>query len=250
VPSRVDRSARVIVRRRGAPSVNVAIYGQGLVHLVRHPSVIVIPLLAAVADALVSYWGNLFTNPLGGTGSGGLLGMVLQILYLFAFGAAIVHANNIVRGYRGGFDASWEETRGKIGGILLAAIGFQFITWAAAYVGSILGSVVLQFGLQLIAMFFLIMTIPAAAIGGLPGQFALSGSIRAVRSNWPACLILAVAFVLLWIYLPSVAFIDVGNAFGIVWGTLAQALARAIVLGYLAFPFAVTYDETAFRGPY
>jgi hypothetical protein len=235
--------------RRGAPKVNIAIYGQGLVHLVRHPSIGVIPLLAAVVDALVSYWGNLFTDPLGGAGAG-LIQMILQILYLFAFGAAIVHANNIVRGYRGGFDASWEETRGKIGGILLAAIGFQFITWAAQYVGSVLGSGALQIGLQLIAMFFLIMTIPAAAIGGLPGQFALSGSIRAVRANWPACLVLAIVFIVLWVYAPYIAFLDIGNAFGIVWGTLAQAFARAIVLGYLAFPFAVTYDETAFRGLY
>ena len=234
--------------RRSGPNVNLSIYGQGLVHFVRHPSIMVVPLLAAVADALVSYWGNLFTDPLGGAGTG-IIQMVLQILYLFAFGAAIVQANNIVRGHRGGFDASWEETRGKIGGILLAAIGFQFITWAAAYVGSILGSGVLQIGLQLIAMFFLIMTIPAAAIGGLPGQFALSGSIRAVRANWPACLILAVVFVFLWVYVPYyIAFLVVGNAYGIIAGTLAQAFARAIVLGYLAFPFAVTYDETAFRG--
>jgi hypothetical protein len=234
---------------RGGGRVNLAIYGQAIAHLVRHPSVIVIPLLAAVVDGLVSYWSNLFTDPLGGMGIG-IIQLILQILYLFAFGAAIVQANNIVRGYRSGFDASWEETRGKMGGIAWAAVGFQFITWAAAYVGGIFGNGVLQIGLQLVAMFFLIMTIPAAAIGGLPGQFALSGSIRAVRANWPACLILAVVFALLWQFLPAYAYETVGSNFGFLAGTLAMAFARAVVLGYLAFPFAVTYDETAFRGMY
>ena len=235
------------MRRGGRPNLNLAIYGQGVAHLVRHPSIMVIPLVAAVVDALVSYWGNLFTDPLGGLGSG-IIQMAVQILYLFAFGAAIVQANNIVRGYRSGFDASWEETRGKTVGILLAAIGFQFITWAAAYVGGILGGGIVQLALQLVAMFFLIMTIPAAAIGGLPGQFALSGSIRAVCANFPACIVLAIVFVVLWLYVPAIAFNDIGLNFGIVWGMLATAFARAIILGYLAFPFAVTYDETAFRG--
>lgn len=234
--------------RRGRPRVNVAIYGQALVHLVRHPSVMVIPLLAAVADALVSYWGKLFTDPLGGGGTG-IISMVLQILYLFAFGAAIVHANNIVRGYRGGFDASWEETRGKIGGILLAAIGFQFVLWAATFVGGLLGPYV-QIALQIVAAFFLILTIPAAAIGGLPGSLALSGSIRAVRANWAPCIVLAIAFYILWYYVPSIVSTNIGMQFGIVPGMLSLALVSAIVLGYLAFPFAVTYDETAFRGLY
>lgn len=234
--------------RKGRPSVNFAIYGRALVHLVRHPSVMAVPLLAAVTDALVSYWGNLFTDPLGGAGTG-IISMALQILYLFAFGAAIVQANNIVRGYHGGFDTSWEETRGKIGGILLAAIGFQFVLWAAAFVGGLLGANV-QIALQLVAAFFLILTIPAAAIGGLPGSLALSGSIRAVRANWVPCVVLAVAFIVLWYIVPSRVYYDVGLRFGIVPGLLSLALVRAIVLGYLAFPFAVTYDETAFRGLY
>ena len=234
--------------RRGRPRVNFAIYGQALVHLVRHPSVMVVPLLAAVADAVVSYWGNLFTDPLGGGGTG-IISMVLQILYLFAFGAAIVQANNIARGYHGGFDASWEETRGKIGGILLAAIGFQFVLWAAAFVGGLLGPYA-QMALQLVAAFFLILTMPAAAIGGLPGSLALSGSIRAVRANWAPCILLAIAFVALWYVVPSIVYNNIGLQFGIVPGMLSLALVRAIVLGYLAFPFAVTYDETAFRGLY
>jgi hypothetical protein len=234
------------MNRGRRPTINLAIYGTGLAYLVRNPTIIVIPLVIAVADALVSYWSGLVTDPMGGLG-GGLIGFALQILYLFAFAAAIVQANNIVRGYRGGFDASWEETRGKIGGILIAALGFQFVSTIAVYIAQILNIGALGLVLQLVADFFLIMTMPAAAIGGLPGQFALSGSIRTVRANWPACLILAIVFVVLWFFIPNeVAFALA--PYGPFAATIGQALARAIVLAYLAFPFAVTYDETAFRG--
>jgi hypothetical protein len=226
--------------RRGQPNINVAIYGKALVHLVRHPSILLVPLLAAVVDALVTYWQNIFTDPLGGMGTS-IIQWLLQIIYMFAFGAAIVQANNIVRGYRGGFDASWEETRGKAVGILIAAIGFQFILWAAAFVGGLFGSAG-QLALQIVAAFFLILTIPAAAIGGLPGQFALGGSIRAVRANWLACIPLAIVFVALWYFFTAFVSNEAAAYFG--------PFVRAVVLAYLAFPFAVTYDETAFRGRY
>lgn len=235
--------------RGGKPNVNLAIYGRAFAYLARNPSVAVIPLLAAIVDALVSYWGSVFTDPSGGS-LDGLISMAVQILYLFAFGAAIVHANNIVRGHRGGFDASWDETRGKMGGIFLAAIGFQFVTWLAAYIGAFLGVPTLGLVLQLVAYFFLILTIPAAAIGGLPGGLAISGSLRAVRTNWPACIILAVVFIILWVYVPGTVSTSLYVHYGMLASSLGLAAARGVVLAYLAFPFAVTYDETAFRGFY
>jgi hypothetical protein len=95
----------------------------------------------------------------------------------------------------------------------------------------------------------LILTIPAAAIGGLPGGLALSGSIRAVRANWPACIILAIVFVALWIFAPQYLLIPLAP-YGVIPTMIGIAVFRAIVLAYVAFPFAVTYDETAFRGFY
>ena len=62
-------------------------------------------------------------------------------------------------------------------------------------------------------------------------------------------MILAIAFVALWFYLPSYVAV-MFSGYGIFAAIIAQAVARAIVLAYLAFPFAVTYDETAFRGFY
>jgi hypothetical protein len=233
------------MRARG-PRVNLAIYGQAIVHLVRHPSILVLPLIAALIDMFISYWSTLFTDPLGGLGTG-LFQFVIQIVYLFAFGGAVIQANNIARGYHTGFDDAWEETRRKSMGIFLAAIGFQFLVFAGPYIASMLGIPMLGLALQLIAYFFLILMIPAAAIGGLPGSLAVGGSIRAVRSNWPACVILAIVFVGLWLFLPEALLAPLA-AYGVTVTMVALAFIRAIVLAYLAFPFAVTYEETAFRG--
>ena len=168
----------------------------------RHPSILALPLLAAIIDMFTSYWQTLFTDPLGGSG-GGLFQFVIQIC---------ICSRSAVRSSRPTTSraaiAPASMTRGKRrgerpGGILMAAIGFQFVIYAAQYIGGLLGAALLQLGLQLIAYFFLILTIPAAAIGGLPGGLALSGSIRAVRANPLACVILAVVFIALWVFAPA-----------------------------------------------
>ena len=232
--------------RGGRRGVDLSIYGRALPYLFRNPSILAMPLLAAVLDMLFSYVGGVATDPLGGLGSG-IFGMIVQIVYLFAFGVAIIQANNIARGYKTKFDDAWEEARRKAGGIFLAAIGFQFIVWVAAYAGSIIPIPFLGLVLQLLAYFFLILVIPAAAIGGLPGGLALSGSIRAVRANPVPCLILAIVFVLLWIGIPELVTIYVGGKFGFFGYALILAISRAIVLSYMSFPFATTYDDIAFK---
>jgi hypothetical protein len=223
------------------------IYWKALGYLGRHPSILALPLLAAIIDMFVSYWSTLFTDPLGGAGAG-LFAFVIQIVYLFAFGGAVIQANNVARGYRANFDDAWEETRQKAGGILMAAIGFQFVTSIAAYAGQLFGGYV-ALALQVIAYFFLIYTIPAAAIGGLPGALAISGSIRAVRANLPSSIVLALIFAALWLIAPQYIVIPL-VPYGPIVNLIGIADVRAILLAYLAFPFAVTYDETAFRNRY
>lgn len=204
------------------------------------------PLLAAVIDMLVSYTSGTFTDPLGGFGSS-IFAMIVQIVYLFAFGIAVIQANNIQRGFKTGFDDAWEEGRRKAGGILMAAIGFQFLAYVGIYIGSLIGSAV-GIVLELIAYFFLILTIPAAAIGGLPGGLAISGSFRAVRANAAACILLAVVFIALWVFLPNyVGILLAGHVTDFTY-RLIIALIHAIVLAYLAYPFSSTYDNIAFRG--
>jgi hypothetical protein len=76
---------------------------------------------------------------------------------------------------------------------------------------------------------------------------ALSGSIKAVRDNVFGAAILAIVFVLLWVVLPNyVVFLPLGSNLSVILLVLAGV--RALVLAYLAFPFAKQYDDVAFRG--
>lgn len=228
--------------------VDFAAYPRAVALLVRHPSILAVPLLAAVFDVLIDRVGPLFTGALGGAGAG-LLQLLVQLVYLWAFGVAIVQASHIWRERRGSFDEAWDEAKAKFGGIALAAIGFQFIVWAASYAGALFGAYggYASIALGAIAAFFLIYTIPAAAIGGMPGSLAIAASVRAVRANVLGSLVLAIVFVALWIIaLPLLLPYALVNLPPLLW-ELIGALARAIVLAYLAFPFAKQYDDAAFR---
>lgn len=215
--------------------------------LLRHPTVLVMPLLAAVVDLLVSQISPYFTDPLGGMGSF-IFGIIVQLVYGFCFGVAVIGANNVWRDRHASFDEAWEEGRSKAGGILIATIGFYFIVYAAGYIASFLGGGILQVVLQLLVAFFLIYTIPAAAIGGMPGNLAIGASFRAVRENVLGAAVLAIAFVALWIEVPNLIMLHFGLRLGVVAYQLVLAAIRALMLGYLAFPFAKQYDDVAFRG--
>jgi hypothetical protein len=220
-------------------------YAQAFPLLLRHPSVFAMPVLAAVVDLLLSQVSYLFTDPLGGSGAG-LFQMLVQLVYLWAFGVTIIQANNIWRRNRGTFDEAWEEGRAKFGGIALAAIGFQFVVWVASYIGSFLGS----FGLVLgaVAAFFLIYTIPSAAIGGMPGALAISASIRGVRAQPVGSVILALVFFAIWyVAVPLALPYLLVHLSATLW-SFVTAAARALALAYLAFPFAKQYDDIAFTG--
>ncbi len=224
-------------------SVDVLMYLRAFPLLARHLSILAVPLLAAVVDVLFDRLSTLFTDPLGGGGSG-IFQNLSQLVYLWAFGVAIVQAGNIWRGRRGSFDDAWDESRAKFGGIALAAIGFQFVVWAAQLVGSFI-DVVLQLLLGAVAAFFLIYTMPAAAIGGMPGPLALTASFRAVRANPLGSLVLALIFI--GVYYIAVQW---GLLFLLVHvsplaGQLITAVAKALALSYLAFPFAKQYDDVA-----
>jgi hypothetical protein len=228
-------------------ALNLGMYARAVPLLLRHPSILAVPLLAAVVDVLIAQIAPLATDAVGGLGMQ-LFSLLVQLVYLWAFGVAIVQASNIWRGRRGNFDEAWEESRVKFGGIALAAIGFQFVIWAASYVGSFMGSLggYLSLALGAVAAFFLIYTMPAAAIGGMPGSLALGASIRGVRANVLPSLVLAIVFVALWFVLVPMALpYLLVHLSPLVW-QLVGAAARALALGYLAFPFAKQYDDVAF----
>jgi hypothetical protein len=222
-------------------------YAQAVPLLARHPSIFVMPLLAAVVDLLIAQISPFFTDPMGGAMSW-LFQIVVQLVYGFCFGVAVIGANNVWRQRRATFEEAWEEGRHKAGGILIAAIGFYFLIYVARFAGSLIGNGVLQLVLQLAVAFFLIYTIPAAAIGGMPGNLAIGASYRAVRENLLGAAILALAFVVLWVWLPEFIVNRFALGIGVIGYQLAFAAIRAVVLAYLAFPFAKQYDDVAFRG--
>jgi hypothetical protein len=231
---------------RGQTRVDLTTYLQAIPLLARRPSIFVLPLLAAVVDLLLTQLSYVLTDSIGSAGAG-LFQMLAQLVYLWAFGVTIIQASNIWRGRRGTFDEAWEEGRMKFGAIALAAVGFQFIIWAASYIGSAVGAS-LGLGLGAVAAFFLIYTIPAAAIGGMPGSLALGASIRAVRAQPLGSFVLAIVFIAIWyVAVPMALPYLLVHLSATLW-SLVTAVARAIALGYLAFPFAKQYDDVAFRG--
>ena len=230
--------------KRQVPTVDLAMYVQAIAALIKHPSILAVPLLAAVMAILINAAvAPLLTNAVGGVGAG-LFGILVQLIYLWAFGIAIIQASHVWRGRRGTFDEAWEEGRTKFGGIVLAAIGFQFVVWAASYIGSFFGGFGVLLGV--VAAFFLIYTMPAAAIGGMPGSLAISASIRAVRANVAGSVVLAAVFVGLWFVLPFYLQFLTGTLPALYF-QLVTAVIEAVLLGYLAFPFAKQYDDVAFR---
>jgi hypothetical protein len=232
---------------RSQHRLDLGMYFQAFALLARHSSIFVMPLLAAVVELLLDQISPFFTDAVGGAGNW-LFQIIIQLAYGFCFGVAVIAANNVWRRRRATFDEAWEEGRSKAGGILIATIGFYFLIFAAGYLTSIIGNAILQIGLQLIVAFFLIYTIPAAAIGGMPGSLAIGASFRAVRANPLATAILAIVFVLLWILLPEYAVGRFALSLGLVGYQLVLAAVKALVLAYLAFPFAKQYDDIAFTG--
>jgi hypothetical protein len=221
-------------------------YARAIPLLLRHPTIFVMPLLAAVVDLLVGQISPYFTDSLGGMGDF-VFQIIVQLVYGFSFGVAVIAANNVWRGRRATFDEAWEDGRHKAGGILIATIAFYFLIWAAGYITSFFGIGLLSIVLQLAVAFFLIYTIPAAAIGGMPGNLAIGASFRAVRENVLGAVILAIVFVLLWIVAPS-QLVRVSAGMSVIVYQLILAAIKAVVLAYLAFPFAKQYDDVAFRG--
>lgn len=225
--------------------VDVGMYARAVPLLVRHPSIFVMPLLAAVVNVLIDQITPFLTDPSGGAFSW-IFQIVVQLVYGFCFGVAVIAANNVWRARRATFDDAWEEGRQKAGGILIATIGFYFLLYAAAYIGGLLASPILQIVLQLVVAFFLIYTIPAAAIGGMPGNLAIGASFRAVRESLLGTALLAIAFVVLWVWLPEFVVDRFAAGLGVIGYQLIFAAIRAVVLAYLAFPFAKQYDDIAF----
>ena len=233
--------------------VDGAAYFRAFGLLVRHPQIMLAPLLASVAQVLLFM---VFPADIGGgflsSANSSLAGLLAQLLGSFGLAVAVIVSDAAWRRGRAPFDDAWNESRRKLGDIVFAALGFGFII----YVAGLLGSVIPLFGpivLGLVAMFFFIYTIPAAAIGGVPGGAALQISLeRARRSPLPTLLVTAV-YVFAFTYVPTLAVealtpVLLSNslfASGVV-SSLVIAVIKAIVSGYVALVLAKTYDDVSY----
>jgi hypothetical protein len=228
---------------RRAP--DLGIYFRAIPMLARHPSVLVAPLLGAVVAIVLGQIAGYVTPQIGYLGAS-LLTWAAQVFYFYAFAVAIIQADAIERGLRTNFDSAWEDARRKAGGIIVAAIGFWFLFYVAQDIGLLFNSAMLVYILELVVVFFFVYSIPAAAIGGLPGGYALGASMRATRGDVAGAALLAIGLVALFEFLP-VYLVSYIPGLSNVEATLVVAAMQAIVLGYLAFPFAKQYADVAYR---
>jgi hypothetical protein len=238
------------MKRSPIAGIDLTVYPRALLLLARNPSIIVVPLLMAVIGVLMS---RVLTP--GGSGlagiTSGLGGLIVLLLEFFGLGAACLIADDAWRHGQASFDRGWSEARIRGGEILTAAIGFSLILAVAQYVGVLFGSV-LSLLLMALAAYFLIWTVPAAAVGGIPGGAAIQVSIDRVRANpFSAGLTTAVVIVLAFIVAPWLT-VEIGAwIFPYVAGTpvvlsLIGALIQAIAFGYLALILTKTYTDAAF----
>jgi hypothetical protein len=186
--------------------VDLSPFALGFVKLVRFPQIAAGPLLAAILAELLI---GAFAGGSGALGASslGLAGLIAQLINSFGYALAVICADAAWRRDRAPLDEAWNEASKKAGDILIAALGFQFCIWVAGLIASmLLGALVGGLGVQiaiLLATYFLIYTIPAAAIGGIPGGASIQISIERARANPIETLAVVVAYWLLTTIAPS-----------------------------------------------
>jgi hypothetical protein len=227
--------------------VDFTVYLKAFAVFARNPTVVVLPLLAGVLGVLVAEFSDV--------ASGGLIGslttFLLLLLQLFALGVSIIIADG---GWRRGsvsFDDAWQDARRKGRDILFAAFGFTFVLSIAQYAGTIVGSFI-GIVLLAIAMYALIYTIAAAAIGGIPGGAAISVSIERVRSAPMAAALLTVVSLVLLFYVGTFIEGILFSAVGVTSPILASilgAIIQAILYAYIAVVMAKVYADVSFTPP-
>ncbi len=222
--------------------------------LARHPLIALAPLLAGVLEVLLRM---IFPAEIGsgflGAANSGLAQLLSQLVWYTGLGFALIFAENAWRGGRASFDDGWEEGRRKLGDIALAAFGFTFIVSLGSVVGGMLGFDAIGMVLGLVATYFFIYTIPAAAIGGVPGFGALEISLQRAKRAPLATLLVTVAFVAAFTYVPALI-VTALTPLLLSSSFLAQttvidvliAAIRAIVAAYVALVLAKAYDDASY----
>ncbi len=226
--------------------IDLLFYLTALPLYARNLGVLAFPLAAALIGLGLQYASGPLFAPVAGAGDP-IIQFIINVIYGFAFGIAIVFADDAWRHGRANFASAWNEGRRKAGNILIGVIGFLFLTYIAQAIGGI-GGVYLSEALGALAVWAFIYAVPAAAMGGVPGGGAFSVSLQAARRNPIATAILTIVSLAVFYYVGLVLPERIAPYLGAGYD-VARVLLSAFAAGYVALILARQYSDVAFR-PY
>jgi len=241
------------LRSLKAGKVDLLAYVRAFGLFARNPQIALAPLLAAVAQVLLfmvmpADAGGGFL----GSANSSLAALAAQLIASFGLAVALIVAETAWRRGRAPFDDAWNDARRKLGSILLAAIGFNFIVYVAGLIGGLLGPIG-AIVLTLLAYGFFIYTIPAAAIGGLPGAAALNGAFERAQRTVLATALVTALYIFAFTIAPTLIISGLSPvllgtsifASGVVL-SLIVAVVKALITGYVALVLAKMYDDASY----
>ena len=242
------------LKLRGGSGLDPATYFKSIGLLVRNPSIMLAPFAASlVQSVLMLMAGTMLSGGVIGTMNASLTQLVAQLLNSVGLAIAIIVADIAWRRGRAAFDEAWDDARRKLPDILMAALGFNFLVFVASYIGSMFLGGIGGLVLGAIALFFFIYTMPAAAIGGIPGGASLQVSLERARANVLPTLVVYVVYIgtffILNAYATSYVFFwltSLGVPSSNVVTALTVAVIQAILSGYVALVLAKTYADISY----
>jgi hypothetical protein len=219
----------------------------------RNPWIVLPPLVAGIAGYGITAFSGQAAGP-GGALTGGLLNLVVTLLDCFALAFSVIIGDLAWRRGAAALGEAWSEAQRRTGDILMASLGLTFLIYVA---GSFIGLGILAPLLQALASYFFIYTIPAAAIGGIPGGAALSVSIERVQSGYAVAFVLCVVFVIfieLFRFLWTQAVFELSTLSAFFASPLAADLIgvaiKSLGIGYLALVMARAYNDVSYGRRY
>jgi hypothetical protein len=255
---RFGAGGRALNFRRGA-GVEPATYVGAIGLLVRNPTILLAPFAASLVQSVLMLMAGTMAGGGGliGTMNASLTQLIAQLLNSVGLAIAIIAGDLAWRRGRASFDEIASDARRKLPDILMAALGFNFIVWVATYAGSFILGGIGGLILGAVALFFFIYTMPAAAIGGIPGGAALQVSLERARSNVAPTLVIYAIYVVTFYVLIGIAtsylfygLISLGVPSSNMVTALAFAVVQAILSGYVALVLAKTYAEISYGRRY
>jgi hypothetical protein len=250
---------------RSLGGIDPGAYLRAFILLVRTPQIVLAPLLAAVVNVLLLMLVPGDTGGFIGSANSGIAGLVAQLIASFGLAVALIVADAAWRSGRASFDDAWENARRRAGDILMAALGFNFVVYVAGLIGGFVGNIG-AIVLSLVATYFFIYTLPAAAFGGIPGAAALQVSLERARASVAPTVLVTILYVAGTLLLPLLIFavlyplvLTALNAVGPhatspfvldVVPRLIEAFINALVSSYVALVLAKTYADVSYGRRY